>query len=147
MPARGVITGMNDSRKRRLRDRPTGPATLVSEGCRINGIVTGRGNLHLAGEVDGDCDFGGTVTLANSSLWKGTIRAADVIVAGRVEGDIIATGHVEITDTARISGTVSAEAIAVAEGAVVEGIMQTTGQSKPTEFIEKRADREFASGE
>jgi cytoskeletal protein CcmA (bactofilin family) len=138
---------MSDSRKRRLRDRSAGPATLVSEGCRINGIVAGRGSLHLAGEVDGDCDFGGTVTLANSGIWKGTIRAADVIIAGRVDGDIIATGHVEITDTARISGTVSAEAIAVAEGAVVEGIMRTTGQPKPTEFIEKRAEPEFAGRE
>jgi cytoskeletal protein CcmA (bactofilin family) len=45
---------------------------------------------------------------------------------------------VEITDTARITGTVSGEAIAVAEGAVVEGIMKTTGQPEPTEFVEKR---------
>lgn len=138
---------MSDTRKRRLRDRSGGPATLVSEGCTINGIVTGRGNFHLAGEVDGDCDFGGTVTLAITGLWKGTIRAADVIVAGRVDGDIVASGHVEIADTARISGTVSAAAIAVAEGAVVEGNMRTTGQSKPTEFVEKRLDTGIAGGE
>ena len=30
------------------------------------------------------------------------------------------------------------EAIAVAEGAVVEGVMKTTGQSEPQEFVEKR---------
>jgi cytoskeletal protein CcmA (bactofilin family) len=46
--------------------------------------------------------------------------------------------YVEIADTARISGTVSGDAIAVAEGAVVEGVMQTTGRNQPTEFVEKR---------
>ena len=35
-------------------------------------------------------------------------------------------------------GTVSGEAIAVAEGAVVEGIMKTSGRADPTEFVEKR---------
>jgi cytoskeletal protein CcmA (bactofilin family) len=79
------------------------------------------------------------VTLAKKGVWSGTIRADNVIVAGRVKGDIIATGHVEITDTARITGTVSGEAIAVAEGAVVEGVMKTTGRSDPTEFVEKRS--------
>ncbi|MCJ7590245.1 MAG: polymer-forming cytoskeletal protein, partial [Woeseiaceae bacterium] len=61
-----------------------------------------------------------------------------VIVAGHVEGDIVARGKVEITNTARIAGTVTGEAIAVAEGAVVEGVMKTTGQAKPIGFVEKR---------
>ena len=61
-------------------------------------------------------------------------------VAGQVEGDIDSAGHVEITETARISGTVSGEAIAVAEGAVVEGVMKTTGNTEPKEFVEKRQD-------
>jgi cytoskeletal protein CcmA (bactofilin family) len=76
--------------------------------------------------------------LAKSGVWKGTIRAANVIVAGHVEGDIHASGRVEITDTARITGTVSAAAIAVAGGAVVEGTMKTTSKQEPTEFVEKR---------
>jgi cytoskeletal protein CcmA (bactofilin family) len=73
-------------------------------------------------------------------VWHGTIRAGNVIVAGEIEGDIVASGHVEITESARIVGTVSGEAIAVAEGAVVEGVMQTTGNTAPKEFVEKRQD-------
>jgi cytoskeletal protein CcmA (bactofilin family) len=45
---------------------------------------------------------------------------------------------VEITNSARIVGTVTGEAIAVAEGAVVEGVMKTTGHAKPVGFVEKR---------
>lgn len=131
---------MNESRLRRLRDRPSDAATLINEGCKISGVISGSGDYLINGEIDGDCELTGTVTLARNGYWKGTIRAANVIVAGHVEGDIIASGKVEIVSTARISGTVSGEAIAVAEGAVVEGVMKTTGPAKPMEFIEKRQD-------
>lgn len=129
---------MSDSRRRRLRDRSSGPATLISEGCKITGRISGDGEYLINGHVDGECDIGGTLTLAGSGIWTGTIRAANVIVAGQIDGDIIASGHVEITDSAKIAGTVTGEAIAVAEGAVVEGVMKTTGRTDPQEFVEKR---------
>ena len=129
---------MNETRLRRLRDRTSGPATLISQGCKITGLVGGTGDFLISGEVDGDCDISGTVTLARDGIWRGTLRANAVIVSGRIEGDIVATGKVEISATARIVGTVSGEAIAVAEGAVVEGAMKTSGHAEPVEFVEKR---------
>jgi cytoskeletal protein CcmA (bactofilin family) len=129
---------MNESRLRRVRDRSSGPATLINEGCKITGLLTGNGDFMINGEIDGDCDLEGTVTLAKNGFWRGTIKAGNVIVAGNVEGDIVASGCVEITDSAKITGTVSGDAIAVAEGAIVEGVMKTTSQPQPTEFIEKR---------
>lgn len=129
---------MNETRLRRLRDRSSGAATLINEGCKITGVIGGNGNFLINGEIDGDCDVKGTVTLAQNGLWKGTIKADSVIISGHVEGDVIADGKVEITASARIVGTVTGEAIAVAEGAVVEGVMKTTGQADPVEFVEKR---------
>ena len=96
---------MNEPKKRRFGDRSTGAPTLINEGCHISGVISGKGDYQVSGEV---------------------------------EGDIVAAGKVEITDSARITGTVTGEAIAVAEGAVVEGIMKTTGHSDPVEFVEKR---------
>ena len=129
---------MNESRRRRIRDRSSGTATLISEGCKIAGVITGNCDFQVNGEVEGDCEIDSTLMLARGGLWKGSIRAGNVIVSGHVEGDIFASGRVEITDTAKITGTVSAEAIAVAEGAVVEGIMKTSSNSEPTGFVEKR---------
>ena len=129
---------MSDSKNRRLRDVASGPGTLISEGCKVAGMLSGAGNFMINGEVEGECDVDGSVTLATGGHWNGTIRATSVIVAGSIDGDIIAAGPVEIANTARISGTVTGEAIAVAEGAVVEGVMKTTGQSEPQEFVEKR---------
>ncbi len=129
---------MSDANKRRIYDANARPGTLISEGCKIKGEITGRGNFMINGEVDGQCDIEGTVTLAKDGFWRGTIKADSVIVAGTVEGEIQASGGVEIGETARISGSVSGESIAVAEGAVVEGEMQTTGRDQPKAFVEKR---------
>lgn len=129
---------MNESRLRRLRDHSTGAATLINEGCKISGVITGTGDFLVNGEVDGDCDVQGTITLAQNGHWHGTIKADAVIVSGHVEGDIVARGSVEVTASAKIKGTVTGDAIAVAEGAVVDGVMQTTNQAPPSEFVEKR---------
>ena len=130
---------MSDAKKRRLRDAAAGPGTLISKGCKIEGLVAGAGNFMINGEIDGECDIDGSVTIANSGYCKGVVKAEVVIVAGTVDGDIVAHGQVEISSTARISGTVTGEAIAVAEGAVVEGVMQTTGRAEPVGFVEKRS--------
>lgn len=121
-----------------MRDKSSGKPTLINEGCKINGEITGNGDFSIHGEVVGDCDVDGRVTLADSGYWQGAIKADNVVVAGQIEGDITARGKVEITTTARINGTVTGEAIAVAEGAVVEGVMKTNDRSEPLEFIEKR---------
>ncbi len=133
---------MNDSRKRRFRDRSSGPATLINEGCKITGVLSGLGDFMISGEIEGDSDLSGTVSITRNGVWRGLLKARSVIVAGTVEGDIEASGRVEILNSARITGTVTGEAIAVAEGAVVEGTMKTTGRSQPTEFVEKRKNDE-----
>ncbi len=134
----GYTARMNETKLRRFRDRTSGAPTLINEGCKISGVITGKGDYQVSGEIDGDCEIDGTVTLTRTGYWNGTINAAHVVISGHVEGDIIAAGKVEISDSARISGKVTGEAIAVAEGAVVEGQMKTTGQPEPLGFVEKR---------
>ena len=129
---------MSESKLRRLRDRSSGPATLISEGCKITGSITGNGDYMVNGEVDGDCDLQGSVTLAANGYWKGRLKATTIIIAGTIEGDVEAEGNIEISATARIDGTVSGASIAVAVGAVVEGVMKTTDRQDPQEFEEKR---------
>lgn len=129
---------MGESRTRRFRDRVTGPATLISEGCTVTGFIAGSGDFMISGTVEGDCDLEGALSISRAGTWTGTIKAQSVMIAGTVDGDIEARGRIEITNTARITGTVTGEEVAVAEGAVVQGVMKTTGRNKPQEFVEKR---------
>ena len=121
---------MSEKEVRRTPDRSSGPATLISEGCKITGSISGNGDIMVNGEIDGDCELTGSVTLARRGFWKGTLKAASVIISGTVEGDIEASDSIEIHDSARIKGTVTAATIAVAEGAIIEGIMNTTDKSR-----------------
>jgi cytoskeletal protein CcmA (bactofilin family) len=129
---------MIESRLRRTRDQSSGKATLINEGCKISGEITGNGDFMISGQVVGDAAVSGTISVTSCGYWQGSIQADNVIVAGHVEGDVTANRKVEITNSARISGTVTGESIAVAEGAIVEGVMKTTGKTEPLEFIEKR---------
>ena len=94
---------MNESKLRRFRDRSTGAPTLINVGCKISGMITGTADIQVSGEVDGDCDIEGTLSLVQNGYWHGTITADNVAISGHVEGDIIARGKVEISDTARIT--------------------------------------------
>ncbi len=129
---------MSEQKNRRIHDAAAAPATLISEGCKITGVISGDGDFLISGEVEGECNLTGSVTIAPNGFWKGSIGATNVIVAGTIEGDVVAAGRIEISDTARITGTVTGEAIAVAEGAVVQGKMKTTGNTNPVAFVEKR---------
>ena len=129
---------MSESKKRRTHDKSAGAATLISEGCKITGVISGDGDFLVSGEVEGECNLTGSLTIATNGFWKGSINATSVIIAGTVEGDIVVGGRIEISDTARITGTVTGDSIAVAEGAIVQGKMKTTGSTDPVEFVEKR---------
>jgi cytoskeletal protein CcmA (bactofilin family) len=124
--------------RRRLRDSAAGPRTFLAEGSNLKGQLSGAGAYVFCGDVDGDCDIEGLVTLVQGSHWQGTIRATDVVIAGVVEGDIIASGRVEIAGTAKIHGSLSGHSIAVAEGAVIDGELKVTSGGAPMHFHEKR---------
>ena len=129
---------MSDFKLRRLQDQASGPATLISQGCKITGVISGDGDFQISGEIEGDCDLSGTVTITKSGYWNGLIKAGAIIVSGAVDGDLQSTGRIEISNTAKVSGTITGDAIAVAEGAVIEGAMKTTGGADLLEFKEKR---------
>lgn len=129
---------MADSKMRRLLDRGSEKSTLISDGCKITGNIAGSGSYFISGHVDGDCDIEGSLTISQNGLWTGGIRARNIVIAGTVEGDVCAAGKVEINQSARINGSVTGVSIAVAEGAIVQGTMQTSGKHEPQQFQEKR---------
>jgi len=124
--------------KRRIRDSASGPSTYVAATTRITGTITGSGPYVFCGQIEGDCDIDGPVTLAEAGRWTGTLKAAEIIVAGRVVGDVIARGRVEISGTAKVSGSLSGNSIAVAEGAIIEGEINVVSGESPVKFEEKR---------
>lgn len=131
--------------RRRIRDTARGPASFVAKGSKITGKLSGKGCYVFCGEVEGDCDIEGPVTLAAEGRWVGTLKATDVVIAGIVEGDVVAEMRVEIAGTARVTGSLSGHSIAVAEGAIIEGEIKVTSGEAPRHFDEKRGLTERSS--
>jgi cytoskeletal protein CcmA (bactofilin family) len=123
--------------KRRISDTNR-QTTYIAASTTITGTITGQGAYVFCGTVEGDCDINGPLTLAEGGRWKGTMKAADIVVAGTVEGDVVAKQRVEISGTARITGSLSGNSIAVAEGAIIEGEIKVTSGEPLTKFQEKR---------
>jgi cytoskeletal protein CcmA (bactofilin family) len=132
--------------KRRILDGSAGAMTYIAPTTKITGKITGKGPYVFCGEIDGECDIDGAVTLAAGSKLKGTLRAGDVVVAGIVDGDVIAGHRIEVSETAHITGSLAGKSIAVAEGAVIEGDIKVTNGGTPQEFTEKRERSAVAEG-
>jgi cytoskeletal protein CcmA (bactofilin family) len=124
--------------KRRILDSADGATTYIAPGTKITGKLTGKGAYVFCGELDGECDIDGPLTLAAGAHWKGTLRASDVVIAGRIDGDVIAKHRIEVADSAHIAGSLAGRSIAVAEGAVIEGDIKVTNGGDPVPFTEKR---------
>ncbi len=112
--------------KRNIPNSAAGAATFLAAGTKIVGTLSGKGAYIFCGEVEGECDIDGPVTIAEGSHWKGAIRATDIFVAGSVEGDVAAKRRVELAGTAHLSGSLRGSSIVIAEGAVIEGDVRIT---------------------
>lgn len=132
---------------RRIADRSSGATTFIAEGCVVEGDLRGSGDFMICGEVRGNSYLTGTVTIVQTGKWVGSLTARNVVVAGTVEGDIVANGQIEVCQSARINGTVTGVAIAVGQGAVIDGALRTIQHDELVEFEERRnAEEEAATG-
>ena len=126
--------------KRRTGDGIGEIQTLIGPTLTMYGRLVGHENMVVLGTVEGDCDLAATLVLAEHARWKGTIRAQNLVVAGEVEGDLLIAGKLELEPTARITGSLSAPEIAIAEGAIIEGQIQTPEKSRVISFTQKRTN-------
>jgi cytoskeletal protein CcmA (bactofilin family) len=107
-------------------------AAYIGPSIRIKGEVISREPLTIAGHIDGTVDADGhPLTVVVGSHLKATVTAHTIVVAGSVDGQLIANARIVVKDTAKVEGELSAPAISLAEGAVVHGRVETTGEKKP----------------
>jgi cytoskeletal protein CcmA (bactofilin family) len=125
-------------RKRRFLERASGAPTVISAGTVIIGNVQGLGQFVVSGEIHGDGDLAGGLTLSVTGIWHGNIEAQQAIVAGKITGSLKVVDKLEIGHTAVIRGKVSARTVAIAKGAIVDGEIEVTSGAPVVQFEEKR---------
>jgi cytoskeletal protein CcmA (bactofilin family) len=132
---------MSESIKhRRLLDHVGNSPAFLPEGSKIQGDFETEGALVLCGSIKGDGRVGGVLRMAADASWQGEIHCEDAMIAGRINGALVVAGKLEIGTTAVINADVSARSIAIARGAVVQGVVTVTTGEPVVEFEEKRQE-------
>jgi cytoskeletal protein CcmA (bactofilin family) len=93
------------------------PHTMIGPGTCINGDLTFKGKLVIAGKIDGSVRGQGDLHIERLAVCKADIHAANLVVDGLVEGNISASESIQVNCNAKIVGLINAPKLAVAEGA------------------------------
>jgi cytoskeletal protein CcmA (bactofilin family) len=103
----------------------------IGQSIRIKGEIVAREPFLVAGRVEGTIEVDQhTLTIAQTAKVDGTVTANEVVIEGAVNGDLAAVKKIEIRTTAKAEGEFSAPSISIAEGAQVQGKVETTARPK-----------------
>jgi cytoskeletal protein CcmA (bactofilin family) len=94
---------------------------LLSGGVSIKGSVKFRNALLIDGQVEGEIDSTGALTIGEHAHIRGTIRAKSVVVRGTIEGNIFASERCELGAGCTLRGDIEAPRLVVDENATFLG--------------------------
>jgi len=109
----------------------SGEVTIVGAGARLEGTVVSAGSLRIDGQVKGQINADGDVTLSPTSQVEADIRAQNVSVGGKFKGNVIVKGKAHLARGGRIDGNITSKTLVVEEGGIFHGqsIMGEGGSS------------------
>jgi cytoskeletal protein CcmA (bactofilin family) len=92
----------------------------------IKGEVTSQEPLTSAGHVDGSVEvIGHALTIVEGGKATATLLATTIAVSGTVQGSLRANEKIVVSETAVIDGDLAAPALSLADGARVQGRIDT----------------------
>jgi cytoskeletal protein CcmA (bactofilin family) len=95
--------------------------TIVGAAAKLEGTVVSAGSLRIDGQVKGQIQADGEVTLSSQSQVEADIRAQNVSIAGRFKGNIVVKGKAHLARGGRIEGNITSKTLVVEEGGVFHG--------------------------
>jgi cytoskeletal protein CcmA (bactofilin family) len=98
-----------------------GEVTIVGAGARLEGNVVSAGSLRIDGQVKGQINADGEVTLSPQSQVEADIRAQNVSVAGRFTGNIVVKDRAHLARGGRVDGNITSKTLVVEEGGIFHG--------------------------
>ena len=106
--------------------------TQIGRSVQVNGSITGKTDLRIAGKVYGDVTIDGELILEKLASIEGDVKCGTAILAGIIRGNVECKGKLILQDNAKIIGNVKAEQLVINEGAIFQGAcdMNETSASK-----------------
>jgi cytoskeletal protein CcmA (bactofilin family) len=100
-------------------------ATVIGRTTRVRGRLSGDVDLKIEGFVEGEIAVTGNVTVDAHGMVGANVQGRRLTVRGAIRGDLIGAEAVVLEEGARVVGDVRAPRIAIAQGALMRGLVQT----------------------
>lgn len=126
-------------KKKKSKINPNTTDTLVGEGSTFEGRIRSEASLRIEGNITGDIECIGDVTVGEHGTAKSNINARNVTIAGTVYGNINTKGLLTITATGQLFGNTTAHSLIISEGGLFQGQSKMLQESKagPAEKLDK----------
>jgi cytoskeletal protein CcmA (bactofilin family) len=114
---------------------PNTTDTIIGEGSSFEGNIKSDAGLRVEGQIKGDIECQGDVTIGEKGLVHSNITARNIIIAGTVHGNVHATNKLSINAKGKLYGDIVTHTLCIEEGSIFEGtskmenITETNGNS------------------
>ena len=95
--------------------------TIISTGVILEGKISSNGNVRIDGQVKGNINAKGNVTVGAEGEVDGEIFAQVIMLGGKVSGSVNAGEKVILESTSSLKGDIITKILVIEEGAVFEG--------------------------
>ncbi len=118
--------------------------TIIGPSVKVEGSFNGEANVLVEGEIIGNLQTKGNLTVAEGAKVEAEVEAANLLVSGEITGNIKCHGKLELTPSAKITGDVETSIISVQTGAMIQGRCLTSleAQPKKEEVVETKDRKE-----
>lgn len=118
---------------------PNSTDTLIGEGSSFEGKIKSEAGLRVEGQIVGDIECSGDVTVGENGVAKSNVKARNVIIAGQVTGNVSASGKLTIKATGTLHGNLSALELSIESGAVFHGVSKMDAKDSSHQAAEEKS--------
>jgi cytoskeletal protein CcmA (bactofilin family) len=106
---------------------PPSGGTIIGESISVKGRMVSREELQLNGELHGELEMDGRLTVGVKGKIDANVKAREVIVAGSMKGNVEAAERLVLRKGAHLEGDVKTAGIVIEDGAYFKGGIDITG--------------------
>ncbi|BBI35346.1 bactofilin family protein [Cohnella abietis] len=107
---------------------PNSTDTLIGEGSSFEGKIKSEAGIRVEGEMIGDIECAGDITIGEGGIARSNIKARNIIVAGQVIGNVTASEKLTIKATGKLHGNSTANDLSIESGGIFQGSSSMASQ-------------------
>ncbi len=107
------------------------PATLIAKDTTIEStLLKAKSSIQVNGILNGNIECSASVVIGQTGKVTGNVDAEFLLVAGTIEGKVNVKNQLHMNKTANILGDIQCGSIIVDDGAVLNGQLSMSGETK-----------------